>query len=117
LQKIIYWKAANEWPPNQNASHHLKLIGPGIGLQSLSLLSSAQDGYLGQASRLFRSRETYKRPLSSESKVQYESTTRSGGAVFSYRFENAAELIGSMRLKLWVTTSEGNDLDLFVVVR
>ena len=27
------------------------------------------------------------------------------------------ELIGSMRLKLWVSTSEGDDLDLFVVLR
>ena len=56
-------------------------------------------------------------PVSAEGKVQYESTTRSGRAVFSYRFENGTELIGSMRLKLWVSTSEGDDLDLFIVVR
>ncbi len=44
-------------------------------------------------------------------------TSRNGRAVFSLRFERAVELIGSMRLKLWVSTSEGDDLDLFVVLR
>ena len=56
-------------------------------------------------------------PVVSEGSVQYPSTSRSGRAVFSCRFEHAVEQIGSMRLKLWVSTSEGNDLDLFVVVR
>ncbi len=51
------------------------------------------------------------------SKAQYLSTSRSGRAAFSYKFEQAVELIGSMRLKLWVSTSEGDDLDLFVVVQ
>ena len=34
----------------------------------------------------------------------------------SLGFEQTVELIGSMRLKLWVSTSEGDDLDLFVVL-
>lgn len=55
-------------------------------------------------------------PIASESKVRYLSTSRSGRAVFSRRFEQPVELIGSMRLKLWVITSEGDDLDLFVVL-
>ena len=49
--------------------------------------------------------------------MQYRPVSRNEKAVFSYRFERATELIGSMRLKLWVSTSEGDDLDLFVVVR
>lgn len=55
--------------------------------------------------------------VATESKAQYLSTSRSGRAAFSYKFEQAVELIGSMRLKLWVSTSEGDDLDLFVVVQ
>ena len=56
-------------------------------------------------------------PVGLEGKLRYRSTSRRGSAVFSYRFERSAELVGSMRLKLWVDTSEGDDLDLFVVVR
>jgi predicted acyl esterase len=56
-------------------------------------------------------------PVSSESEVRYRAGGRKDRAVFSIRFERTAELIGSMRLKLWVSTSDGDDLDLFVVVR
>ncbi len=56
-------------------------------------------------------------PVSSEGKVQYQSTGRQEKAVFSYRFEQSIELIGSMLLKLWIGSSEGDDLDVFVVVR
>ena len=56
-------------------------------------------------------------PVGSEGRVQYRSTSARERAVFSYRFEQAIELIGSMRLKLWVSTSEADDLDLFVVLR
>ena len=38
-------------------------------------------------------------------------------ASFVYRFERDTELTGSMSLKLWVSTSEGDDLDLFVALR
>jgi hypothetical protein len=56
-------------------------------------------------------------PAASEGKVQYRPVDRKGMAVFSCRLEQAVELIGSMQLKLWVSTSEGDDLDLFVVLR
>jgi predicted acyl esterase len=58
-----------------------------------------------------------KEPVASEGKVQYRPASRKSRAVFSLRVERAVELIGSMRLKLWVSTSEGDDLDLFVVLR
>ena len=38
-------------------------------------------------------------------------------ASFSFRLDKTTELTGDMRLKLWVNTSEGDDLDLFVVIR
>lgn len=58
-----------------------------------------------------------KEPVASEGTVQYQSTNRNGKAGYSCRFEQEVELIGSMRLKLWVSTSEGDDLDLFVLLR
>ncbi len=53
----------------------------------------------------------------SEGTVRYDSTSTNGRASFSCRFARPVELIGGMRLKLWVSTSEGDDLDLFVVLR
>jgi len=49
--------------------------------------------------------------------VQYRPASRNEKAVFSCRFEQAVELIGGMRLRLWVSTSEGDDLDLFVLLQ
>jgi uncharacterized protein len=38
-------------------------------------------------------------------------------ASFFYRFEHETELTGAMTLSLWVSTSEGDDMDLFVLLR
>jgi uncharacterized protein len=38
-------------------------------------------------------------------------------ASFTFRFERDSEITGAMTLTLWVSTSEGDDLDLFAVVR
>ncbi len=38
-------------------------------------------------------------------------------ASFSIRFDRTTELTGGMTLKLWVSATEGDDLDLFVVLR
>jgi uncharacterized protein len=73
-----------------------------------------------QPARLFLCAKTgslQRDPTASDGKFQYRPTSRNGKAVFSLRFEQTVELIGSMRLKLWVSTSEGDDLDLFVVLR
>ncbi len=40
-----------------------------------------------------------------------------GNASFSYKFAQDTELSGNMKLKLWVSTSEGSDMDLFVAVK
>jgi predicted acyl esterase len=56
-------------------------------------------------------------PPASEGKMRYQSRARNGRAVFSLKMERPVELIGSMRLKLWVSASEGDDMDLFVVLR
>jgi predicted acyl esterase len=57
-------------------------------------------------------------PPAYEGIVRYDS--RGGAhdrARFVYRFEQETELTGSMALSLWVSTSEGTDLDLFVLLR
>jgi predicted acyl esterase len=58
-------------------------------------------------------------PLEHEAAVSYRATSgrRENRARFVRTFERDTELTGSMTLKLWVSTSEGDDLDLFVVVR
>ena len=60
-----------------------------------------------------------RREVQEESSVQYRSTGKreNDRASFSFRFDESTELTGGMRLKLWVSTSEGDDLDLFVVIR
>src|SRR5260370_9468365 len=58
-------------------------------------------------------------PFALESEVRYRGAGKKENdrATFSFLFERDTELIGSMRLKLWASTSEGDDLDLFAVVR
>jgi hypothetical protein len=57
-------------------------------------------------------------PLPDAATVRYRSTSRreTDRAWFVHRFASDTELTGTMTLKLWVSTSEGDDLDLFVVV-
>jgi predicted acyl esterase len=61
--------------------------------------------------------ELQQEPVEEESSAQYRSTGNNDRASFWFRFDKTAELTGGMRLKLWVSTSEGDDLDLFVVIR
>jgi putative CocE/NonD family hydrolase len=57
-------------------------------------------------------------PFPGAATLRYRSTGRRGKdrAWFVHHFARDTELTGSMTLKLWVSTSEGDDLDLFVVV-
>jgi predicted acyl esterase len=52
---------------------------------------------------------------SKQSKASYDSA--SGKAVFDYKFKQETELTGYMSLKLWVSTEEAEDMDLFVTLR
>jgi uncharacterized protein len=54
-----------------------------------------------------------------EGRVTYraDGSKASGHACFTVRFAEETELTGTMALKLWVSTSRGDDLDLFAVVR
>lgn len=40
--------------------------------------------------------------------------SKAGGAAFTLRFDKDTEITGNMKLKLWVSTDQGTDMDLFV---
>jgi len=52
--------------------------------------------------------------------VSYRATARrqqSDRVQFTHKFSHAAEITGSMALTLWISSDEGADLDVFVVIR
>jgi uncharacterized protein len=53
------------------------------------------------------------------SQIRYSATKGENPdrAGFTYRFSKETELTGTMGLKLWVSTSDGTDLDLFAKLR
>ena len=88
------WKAAADWPL------------PGTSYQPLYL--DATTGTL-----------TRGRPAAAAT-VSYDSerTGRGRGrATFDFRFEAATELVGGMKLKVWMSAPEAPDMDLFVAVQ
>jgi hypothetical protein len=59
-------------------------------------------------------------PAPSEATTSYDSERAGRGrgrATFDFRFGEAAELVGHMKLRLWVSTPDGDDLDVFVAVQ
>jgi predicted acyl esterase len=54
-------------------------------------------------------------PVAAESPITYDA--RRGRAAFSLHFTEAVELTGEAKLRLWVSTPDGDDLDLFVALK
>jgi len=81
-------RAESEWPLARTVYTRLFLHGA--------------DGSMGTA------------PEAAQTQVQYDAQT--GQAIFDYRFEADTELSGHMKLRLWVATSAGDDMDLLVAV-
>jgi uncharacterized protein len=54
-------------------------------------------------------------PVATEGHIAYDAAR--GQAAFSLRFAEPVELTGEAKLRGWVSTSDGDDLDLFVVVK
>ena len=67
-----------------------------------------QELYLDAASELTRRRPAGGRPQRRSTPTSRESAT------FTLTFDEDTELTGNMKLKLWVSTTEGTDMDLFV---
>jgi putative CocE/NonD family hydrolase len=51
-----------------------------------------------------------------QSMAQYDSLAEDGEAIFDLRFEAETAIVGHARLKLHVSTDDGDDMDLFVCV-
>jgi uncharacterized protein len=54
-------------------------------------------------------------PTATEAHIAYDAAR--GHATFSLRFSQPVELTGEAKLRVWVSTSDGDDLDLFVVLK
>jgi uncharacterized protein len=46
--------------------------------------------------------------------AQYDASSQSGQRSFTYRFDTAIELAGSMKLRLWVSTPSADDADIYL---
>jgi uncharacterized protein len=80
---------------------------PVPGTSYLALFLDAAAGTLGQA-------------RAAASSVSYDSERAGRGrgrATFDYRFETAAEVVGGMKLRVWMSAPEASDLDVFVAVQ
>jgi predicted acyl esterase len=67
-----------------------------------------------------RSRTLQARPAQTKREITYDSAmpnTDGGRTAFTRTFEADTELTGYMKLKLWVSTDAGDDMDLFVGIR
>lgn len=53
-------------------------------------------------------------PPATASTLNYSATE--GAALLTHKFAKDTELTGHMKLRLWVSTTEGDDMDLFVIV-
>jgi predicted acyl esterase len=51
-----------------------------------------------------------------ESSVSYPATDPAASVTFRYTAEQETQLLGPLNIRLWIETSEGNDLDLFAAV-
>jgi predicted acyl esterase len=56
-------------------------------------------------------------PCGSESEVRYAADVEDARAVFEHRFAGTTELIGHMKLRLWVEADGADDMDLFVAIQ
>lgn len=52
-----------------------------------------------------------------QSSQRYVSTDKNSRAVFDWRFAERTDLIGHAKLKLWMTSPEADDLDVFVALQ
>lgn len=70
-----------------------------------------------QYTRLFldvRDRSMSAVPVEQAAELTYDA--QAGSAIFEHTFDRDTELTGHTKLRLWVATSAGNDMDLFVAI-
>ena len=55
--------------------------------------------------------------ISSAHVAQYDSEDKRQDVSFKYTFDKDTELVGNMNLKLWVSTTDSDDMDLFAGIK
>ena len=55
--------------------------------------------------------------ISSAHVAQYDSEDKRQDVSFKYTFDKDTELVGNMKLKLWVSTKDSDDMDLFAGIK
>ena len=88
---VGHWRDEQEWPLARTLYTPFHL--------------DARDGSLSAA------------PVETEAVASYDPNAEDGRACFDIRFDEDTELTGHMKLKLWVETDAGNDMDLFVAIQ
>jgi predicted acyl esterase len=63
--------------------------------------------------------ELWEMPPGAESFIRYEACSKRSinKAVFNYKIEEETELTGGMKLRLWVSSEQAEDMDLYVVIK
>ncbi len=56
-------------------------------------------------------------PVGHESEISYQADDGKGQVTFTYRFNEATELSGYIKLKLWVESKDANDMDIYVYIQ
>jgi uncharacterized protein len=64
-----------------------------------------------------RTKTLVSQPLSLESEIRYKADDPKGRADFTLKFDEQTEVIGHLKLRLWVAAEGHNDMDLFVLVQ
>jgi predicted acyl esterase len=77
---------------------------PPAGTELLELHLDAGSGTLSET------------PAAHTAHVAYTASERSDGVAFAHRFTRAVDVIGPMRLRLWVQARDADDMDLFVAI-
>ena len=55
-------------------------------------------------------------PPAADARVSYPATEDADGVLLRHRFDRAVDVIGPMRLRLWVEVQDADDMDLFVAI-
>ena len=107
----------NGW--EQTPRVRLSVLDPG-GTDEVGRAEEAFPPARVQYEKLFLDAKTGKLTLDSvagESSVRYNADDGKGKAIFTVRFDRETELIGFLKLRLWVQADGADDMDLFVLVQ
>jgi predicted acyl esterase len=107
----------NGW--KQTPKVRLSVLDPG-GVDEVGRVESDFPPPQSQDQKLFLDGKTGTltvNPLAQESQIRYRADDGKGQATFTIKFEEETELIGHLKLRLWVEADGADDMDLFIFVQ